>query len=129
VAFLNAGVSTTSVRLGGPAWDLAADRRAFGVNVDGVSFGMNAALPALRARGRAALVFTSSLPGLTAVPGDPIYAATRHAIIGLAQALGPALAADHIAVNAPCPGTAYTAINEPVRHLISAARIPLIPAD
>jgi len=26
-AFLNAGVSTTSVRLGGPAWDLAAYRR------------------------------------------------------------------------------------------------------
>ena len=26
VAFLNAGVSTTSVRLGGPAWDLAAYR-------------------------------------------------------------------------------------------------------
>ena len=90
---------------------------------------MNAVLPALRARGRAALVFTSSLPGLTAVPGDPIYAATRHAIIGLARALGPALAADHIAVNAPCPGIAYTAISEPVRHLISAARIPLMTAD
>jgi len=90
---------------------------------------MNAVLPALRARGRAALVFTSSLPGLTAVPGDPIYAATRHAIIGLARALGPALAADHIAVNAPCPGIAYTAINEPVRHLISAARIPLMTAE
>ncbi len=50
VAFLNAGVSTTSVRLGGPAWDLAAYRRAFGINVDGVFFGVNAALPALRAR-------------------------------------------------------------------------------
>jgi len=50
VAFLNAGVSTTSVGLGGPAWDLAAYRRAFGINVDGAFFGMNAALPALRAR-------------------------------------------------------------------------------
>jgi len=70
VAFLNAGVSTTSVRLGGPAWDLAACRRAFGINVDGVFFGVHAALLALRARGRGALVFTSSLAGLTAVPGD-----------------------------------------------------------
>jgi NAD(P)-dependent dehydrogenase (short-subunit alcohol dehydrogenase family) len=35
VAFLNAGVSTTSVGLGGAAWDLAAYRRAFGINVDG----------------------------------------------------------------------------------------------
>jgi NAD(P)-dependent dehydrogenase (short-subunit alcohol dehydrogenase family) len=37
VAFLNAGVSTTSVELGGPAWNLAAYRRAFAVNVDGSS--------------------------------------------------------------------------------------------
>jgi hypothetical protein len=32
-------------------------------------------------------------------------------------------------VNAPCPGFADTAINEPVRHLISAARIPLMTTD
>jgi NAD(P)-dependent dehydrogenase (short-subunit alcohol dehydrogenase family) len=51
VAFLNAGVSTTSVRLGGPGWDLAAYRRAFAINVDGVFFGVHAALPALRDRG------------------------------------------------------------------------------
>jgi len=130
VAFLNAGVSTTSVRLGnGPAWDLAAYRRAFGINVDGVFFGVNAALPAIRARGRGALVLTASLAGLTAVPQDPIYAATKHAVVGLARALGPALAAEHIAVNALCPGFADTAINQPVRHLIDAAGIPLMTAD
>jgi len=106
VAFLNAGGSTHEV-----------------------FFGVNAALPALRARGRGALVFTSSLAGLTAVPGDPVYAATKHAVIGLARALGPALAADDIAVNTLCPGFADTAINEAVRHLISAARIPLMTAD
>jgi NAD(P)-dependent dehydrogenase (short-subunit alcohol dehydrogenase family) len=126
VAFLNAGVSTINVRLGGPEWDLAAYRRAFAINVDGVFFGVNAALPALRDRGRGALVLTASLAGLTAVPGDPIYAATKHAVVGLARALGPALAADNVAVNALCPGFADTAINEPVRHLISAAGIPMM---
>ena len=110
VAFLNAGVSTTSVRLGTSAWDLAAYRRACAINVDGVFFGVNAALPALRDRGRGALVLTASLAGLTAVPDDPIYAATKHAVVGLARALGPALAADHVAVNALCPGFADTAI-------------------
>jgi len=129
VAFLNAGVSTTTVALGGPAWDLAAYRRAFAINVDGVFFGVNAALPALRARGRGTLVLTASLAGLTAVPQDPIYAATKHAVVGLARALGPALAAEHIAVNALCPGFADTAINQPVRHLIDAAGIPLMAAD
>jgi NAD(P)-dependent dehydrogenase (short-subunit alcohol dehydrogenase family) len=63
VAFRNAGVSSTSVGLGGPAWDLAACRHAFGINVDGVFFGVNAALPALRARGRGALVLTSEVAG------------------------------------------------------------------
>jgi NAD(P)-dependent dehydrogenase (short-subunit alcohol dehydrogenase family) len=129
VAFLNAGVSTTSVELGGPAWDLAAYRRAFAVNVDGVFFGVNAVLPALRQRGGGALVFTSSLGGLTAVPADPVYAATKHAVVGLARALGPALAADHVAVNALCPGFADTAINDPVRHLIAAAGIPMMTAE
>jgi NAD(P)-dependent dehydrogenase (short-subunit alcohol dehydrogenase family) len=128
VAFLNAGVATTSVALGGPAWDLAAYRRAFAVNVDGVFFGANAALPALRARGRGALVLTSSLAGLTAVPADPIYAASKHAVVGLARSLGPALAADRVAVNALCPGFADTAINDPVRHLIDAAGIPMMTA-
>ena len=127
VAFLNAGVSTTSVRLGRPAWDLAAYRRAFAINVDGVFFGVNAALPALRDRGRGAVVLTASL---SAVPADPIYAATKHAVVGLARALGPALAADNVTVNALCPGFADTAINNPVRHLISAAGIPMMtPGD
>ncbi len=128
VAFLNAGVSTTSVALGGGAWDLAEYRRAFAVNVDGVFFGVNAALPALRQRGGGAIVLTSSLAGLTAVPADPIYAATKHAVVGLARALGPALAADRVAVSALCPGFADTAINDPVRHLISAAGIPMMTA-
>jgi NAD(P)-dependent dehydrogenase (short-subunit alcohol dehydrogenase family) len=129
VAFLNAGVSTTTVELGGPTWDLAAYRRAFAVNVDGVFFGINAVLPALRRRGGGALVLTSSLAGLAAVPADPVYAATKHAVVGLARALGPALAADHVAVNALCPGFADTAINDPVRHLIAAAGIPMMTAE
>ncbi len=129
VAFLNAGVSTTSVKLGAADWDLGAYRRAFAINVDGVFFGVNAALPALRDRGGGALVVTSSLAGLTAVPAAPVYAATKHAVVGLARALGPALAADHVIVNALCPGFADTAINDPVRHLISAAGIPMMRPD
>ena len=86
-------------------------------------------LPALRHRGGGALVFTSSLAGLTAVPADPVYAATKHAVVGLARALGPALAADHVAVNALCPGFADTAINDPVRHLIAAAGIPMMTPE
>src|SRR3984893_15046488 len=125
VAFLNAGVSTTDVELGGPAWDLAAYRRAFATNVDGGFFGVNGEAPELRGRrGGGPLVLTSSLAGLTAVPADPVYAATKHAVVGLARALGPALAADHVAVNALCPGFDDTAQHRPVRRLNGAAGTP-----
>ncbi|HEX3925065.1 MAG TPA: SDR family NAD(P)-dependent oxidoreductase [Streptosporangiaceae bacterium] len=87
-----------------------------------------AALPALRESGGGALVLTASLAGLTAVPADPIYAAAKHAVVGLARSLGPALAADRVAVNALCPGFADTAITGPVRHLIEAAGVPMLAA-
>jgi NAD(P)-dependent dehydrogenase (short-subunit alcohol dehydrogenase family) len=127
VAFLNAGVAT-GFGLGAD-FDLAAYRRAMAVNVDGVFFGVHAALPALQARGGGALVLTASLAGLTGIPLDPVYSANKHAVVGLTRALGPVLAADGITVNALCPGFADTAITVPIRDLISQAGIPLMTAD
>lgn len=128
VVLLNAGIATTTLGLGDD-FDVAHYRRAMGINLDGVVFGVHAALPALRARGGGAIVMTSSLAGLTGVPADPIYCANKHAVVGLARALGPALATEGITVNALCPGFADTAINDPVRGLIAKARIPMLTAD
>jgi len=128
IAFLNAGVATTTFGLGAD-FDPAAYRRAMAINVDGVFFGVHAALPALTARGGGAIVLTASLAGLTAVPLDPVYCANKHAVVGLARALGPALAGHGIAVNALCPGFADTAINIGVHDVIAEARIPLLAVD
>jgi len=49
MAFLNAGVTSGTVP--GEHFDLEAYRRAIGVNLDGVVFGVNAVLPALKAHG------------------------------------------------------------------------------
>ncbi len=43
-------------------------------------------------RGGGAIVATASLAGLTGVALDPIYAANKHAVVGLTRSLGPALA-------------------------------------
>ena len=83
-----------------------------GVNLDGVVFGTHAALPALKARGGGAIVATSSLAGLIGVPLEPIYSANKHAVVGLARSLGPALIADGIRFNAVCPGFADTPLVE-----------------
>jgi NAD(P)-dependent dehydrogenase (short-subunit alcohol dehydrogenase family) len=106
-------------------FDLALYRRAMGVNLDGVVFGVHVALPALRARGGGAIVATASLAGLTGTPYDAFYSANKHAVVGLVRSLGPPLAEQGIRFNAVCPGYAESAIIEPIRAQID---VPIIPA-
>jgi NAD(P)-dependent dehydrogenase (short-subunit alcohol dehydrogenase family) len=124
---LNAGVATGCGV--GDDFDLALYRRAMGANLDGVVFGLHAALPALRARGGGAIVVTSSLAGLTGVAGDPVYAANKHAVVGLVRSLAPVLADEGVALNAVCPGYAESAIIDPVRDELARQEITIIPAE
>lgn len=127
LAFLNAGVSTGCGL--GDDFDPGLYRRAIGVNLDGVVFGAHAVLPALRERGGGSIVATASLAGLTAVPFDPIYAANKHAVVGLARSLGLGLAAEAIRFNAVCPGFAESAIIEPIREALEQQGLPIIRAE
>jgi NAD(P)-dependent dehydrogenase (short-subunit alcohol dehydrogenase family) len=127
IAHLNAGVATGCGI--GEDFDLLKYRRANGANLDGVVFGTHAALPALKARGGGAIVATASLAGLTPVPFDPLYGANKHAVVGLARALGPALAGDGITYNAICPAFAESKIVDPIRDLLSSQGVELIPAE
>lgn len=124
---LNAGVSTGCSL--GEDFSLDAYRRAMGVNLDGVVFGVHAALPALRSRGGGAIVATASLAGLTGMPFDPVYSANKHAVVGLVRALGPALAGEGVRVNAVCPGFAESKIIEPIREALMDQGLPIIPAE
>jgi NAD(P)-dependent dehydrogenase (short-subunit alcohol dehydrogenase family) len=124
---LNAGVATGCGV--GDDFDLARYRRAMGANLDGVVFGLHAALPALRARGGGAIVATSSLAGLTGVPYDPLYAANKHAVVGLVRSLAPGLAAEGIRLNAINPGFAESAIVAPIRDALVDSGVAIIPAE
>jgi NAD(P)-dependent dehydrogenase (short-subunit alcohol dehydrogenase family) len=126
-AHLNAGVSTGCGI--GEDFDLDAYRRAMGINLDGVVFGVHAVLPAIRAAGGGAIVATASLAGLTGMVFDPIYTANKHAVVGLVRALGPVLASEGIRVNAVCPGFAESKIIEPIREALVAEGLPIIPAE
>ena len=127
IALLNAGVATGCGL--GEDFDLARYRRAMGANLDGVVFGTHAVLPAMRARGGGVIVATASLAGLAAVPLDPLYAANKHAVVGLARSLGPALAPENVRFNAVCPGFAESRIIDPLRDMLSEQRLPIIPAQ
>ena len=115
IAFLNAGVTT---RLPDHAPDdrvLAevtdsAYRRIMGANVDGVVFGTRAVMPKMVARGRGHIVITASMAGLGAVPFDPIYALTKHAVVGFAKSLGLVAGPHGVCTSAICPGFADTNI-------------------
>jgi NAD(P)-dependent dehydrogenase (short-subunit alcohol dehydrogenase family) len=100
-----------------------------GINMDGVVFGVHAALPVLRRRGGGSIVCTASMAGLTAVPFDPIYGANKHGVVGLVRALGPSLAPQNITINAFCPGFAETKIIGPIKEILQQSGVPIIPVE
>lgn len=125
--FLNAGIATGCGVT--DDFDLLRYRRAMGVNLDGVVFGVHAAVPVLTRRGGGAIVCTASMAGLTGTPFDPVYGANKHAVVGLVRALGPALAPQGITVNAFCPGFAETKIITDLREVLVGSGTPIIPVE
>jgi len=120
-AFLNAG---TSVGFADPAELSDEDwQRILGANLEGVVFGTRELASRLMPRG-GSIVATSSLAGLTGMPGDPAYTATKHAVVGWVRAAAPALMARRIRLNALCPGFTDTLLVEP--ELRDALDVPLI---
>jgi NAD(P)-dependent dehydrogenase (short-subunit alcohol dehydrogenase family) len=120
---LNAGIASGS---GLEPFDEGAYRRAMGINLDGVVFGLTAALPALRSRGGGRVVATASLAGLAPVPEDPIYAANKAGVVNFVRSVGPLLATESVLVNAICPGYTDTAILGPFREGLVASGWPLM---
>jgi NAD(P)-dependent dehydrogenase (short-subunit alcohol dehydrogenase family) len=127
IAFLNAGITTGSGI--GDDFDVKSYRRAMSVNLDGVVYGMHAALEAMAGRG-GQIVATASLAGLTGTPFDPIYGANKHGVVGLVRAAGPAYVGDGIFVNAICPGFADTNIvSAEAREALSSIGVPLLEVE
>ena len=120
-AFLNAGVTTGEGELA--ALTDEQYRRAAGANLDGVVFGVRECAARLMPNG-GSIVATASLAGLTATPLDPIYAATKHAVVGLVRSCAPQLAQYGIRINALCPGFTDTPIV--VEELRGVLDVPLI---
>jgi len=126
LAVLNAGVLTGES-------DVAAltpeqYRRAVAVNVDGVVLGVRRLARVMEPGGR--IVCTASLAGLTAVPDDPVYAATKHAVVGFVRSAAAALGSRGISINAVCPGFADTAmVDGALRERLAEANFPLLATE
>ena len=100
--FLNAGIEGEV----GP-FDSRSDAawaKVFAVNVDGVRFGVEAALPALRQTGGGSIVLTSSVAGLRGAAGLSPYVSSKHAVVGMMRCLAAELGPEGIRVNTLNPG-------------------------
>jgi NAD(P)-dependent dehydrogenase (short-subunit alcohol dehydrogenase family) len=122
-AVLNAGVALGEADL--LDVDLETYRRAWSANVDGVAFGLQALVLLLAASGGHAVV-TASLAGMTAVPFDPVYAMTKHAVIGLVRSYAPTLATKGVGLHAVCPGLVDTAMLGDARTELDRLDFPLV---
>lgn len=111
-AHLNAGVMTV-----GPDEDFLAIedvpletfQRIMDVNFAGVFHGLKALLPHMRNNG-GAITVSSSVAGIMSFSPDPLYAATKAALISLVRSVAVANEESNIRVNAICPGAVDTAI-------------------
>jgi NAD(P)-dependent dehydrogenase (short-subunit alcohol dehydrogenase family) len=125
VAHLNAGIVTNHAHL-----DTLSDadyQRIMRVNVDGVVFGMRAALREMTTRGGGAIVATSSIAGISPYPGDPIYALTKHAVVGLIRSVAPTVESLGITANCVNPGITDTNIlSDESKARLAEARFPLM---
>src|SRR5262249_34947266 len=86
VAYLNAGVVT-----GERDFTALSDeqyRRVMHVNVDGVAYGVREAARAMQSHGGGQIIATASLAGIVAFDHDPVYTASKHAVVGLVRSLG-----------------------------------------
>lgn len=127
-AHLNAGIMT--VPTGDPYVALedlteAAYRGIVGVNLDGVFHGLKTLLPVMRKAG-GGITLTASTAGLGAVPVDPMYTATKYAVIGLGRAVAGANEHSGVRINVICPGVTDTQI---VPDDFRKPEYGLMPAD
>lgn len=126
IAHLNAGVTTRESDI----LRVTPDEylRVFNINTQAVVFGVRAAVKAMKGQ-KGSLVATASIAGITGYQPDPIYAASKHAVVGLVRALAPQLAAKEITINCICPGIVDTPLIGEGRGILEEAGFPLISPD
>ena len=101
----NAGVTLTRPFLDTSSEDVD---RLVGVNLKGVMFASQAAIPHMVRTGGGAIIHDASNAELVGRPWQPVYGATKAGIVSLTKAMGLSLAKDRIRVNCVCPGSIDT---------------------
>lgn len=117
-------VNNAGIHLGRSVIDTTPEEfdRIFRVNVKPAYLACRHLLPGMIARGRGSIINMSSNGGVIGRPGDPIYNASKHAVVGLTKSLAVAHGQQGIRVNALCPG----AIDTPMLRSTIPADAPFV---
>ena len=106
IAFNNAGIMHEALPT--DRLDDGAFQRVMNVNVRGVWLGMKYQIPAMLSSGGGSIVNTASVLGLTAVPNNAAYVASKHAVLGLTKVAALEYGAKGVRVNAVSPALTNT---------------------
>ncbi len=110
-AFNNAGVSSPTMRrivnTTMEEWDWMMN-----TNLKGVWRCMKQEIPLMLKQGGGAIVNNSSLAGFCSEVGLSVYAASKHAVLGLTRAASLDYAHRKVRINAVCPGFIHTPMLE-----------------
>jgi NADP-dependent 3-hydroxy acid dehydrogenase YdfG len=86
----------------------ATAHRQIDINLHGVLYGMKLALPGMQARGRGHIINLASMAGKVGFPGGATYCATKHAVVGVSEAVRQELRGTGVEVSIVMPGLVST---------------------
>lgn len=109
-AFNNAGIEIEHQPLAEA--DEETFDRLINVNVKGTWLCMKYEIRQMLKQGGGAIVNTASVAGLVGAPSQPIYAASKHAVVGLTKTAAAEYGRAGIRINSVCPGVIRTPMME-----------------
>ena len=112
-------------------WDLDDIERMMRVNYFGALYWTKALLPQMVAQKKGWLVFVASVAGKLGVPEESAYAASKFAMVGLAEALSYEVDDAGVQVLTVCPGTIRTEFfdEEALRRMPPVARRMMVEVE
>lgn len=118
IIFNNAGIEGAAA----PIDELEFEhfQKALSINLNSVFLGMKYAIGFMKNHGGGAIINTSSIGGLVALPGSCAYVATKHAVIGLTKNAAAEFGPAGIRANAICPGFVMTDLHKRVVRKLTA---------